>query len=55
MRPDTNVSHWLEENLPKLQMRSVEKVCSFLQMSARATSTECIGIQSKDLNKYVSE
>lgn len=62
MRPNTDVSHWLEGNLPKLQMRSVrnevfliEKVCSFLQMSTRATSTERIGIQSKYLNKYVSE
>lgn len=60
MRPNTNVSHWLEGNLPKLQIRSarnevfpVEKICSFLQMSVTAASTECTGIQSKYLNKYV--
>lgn len=55
-----NVSHWLEGNLPQLQVRSagnevfpVEKICSFLQMSLAAASTASTEIQSKYLNKYV--
>lgn len=52
-----NVSHWLEGNLPQLQVRSagnevfpVEKICSFLRMSLAAASTASTEIQSKYLN-----
>lgn len=55
-----NVSHWLEGNLPRLQVRSagnevfpVQKICSILQMSLMAARTACTGIQSKYLHKYV--